>query len=96
MARITVLSPVPPPVERSNDPGPALSDLDGATVGIRTEWIWPAFHTIADEWQKALQERGATVIRYQARSRIDDGSETDDELEWFVRQIDLAVIGLGN
>jgi hypothetical protein len=96
MARVTVLCPVPPPVEQSMDPGPAFSHLDGGTVGIRTEWIWPAFHTIADEWQKALQERGATVIRYQARRRIDDGHGIEDELEWFVRQVDLAVIGLGN
>jgi hypothetical protein len=97
MATITVLNPVPTARTIEANPGPSLASLHGATVGFRTEWIWPAYHVVVHEWQKQLQQRGAKVVVYQADSRLDaDHSVPDPGYEAFLDGVDLAVVGLAN
>jgi len=95
--RITVLSPVPRPVVADLNPGPSVDRLQGLTIGLRTEWIWPAYHVIADEWQRSLEAEGAKVVRYKATNRLESGGDSVEKgLEEFLGEVDLAVVGLGN
>jgi hypothetical protein len=97
LQKITVLSPVPPTTAATSNPGPVIESLDNVTVGLRTEWIWPAYHVIADEWQQLLEAQGAKVIRWEAQDRAEAGVETVEKgLEEFVGNVDLAIVGLAN
>jgi cobyrinic acid a,c-diamide synthase len=100
--RIVVLSPSPREQDQVLEAGPAVDDLAGTTIGIRIDWIWPAFHVVVDEWKRELEARGSKVIvwnpahdqeRDTTESQIHGGGGLADE---FFEPIELAIVGLGN
>ncbi len=79
------------------DPGPDLTALTGARVGLRVDILWRSWDWITDEWAKLLEADGATVIIWRARGRTgDEGIQMLDELDDFSKRIDAAIVGLGN
>lgn len=97
MRRIAVLDPTAPPPEEDLGPGPAVDNLQGKLVGIRFDRTWRSFEWVVDEWARSLRADGAEVRLWCAGNRIgDEGEATRVELESFVGEVDLAVVGLGN
>jgi len=96
MARAIALSPNPSLPDVTDDPGPELAAIEGATIGFRVEWIWPSYAYAVDEWQKRLEARGANVVVWRADHTLGTGTESEDELRKFVGSVDFAVVGLGN
>jgi len=97
MERIRVLDPTAPPPELLDDPGPPAGSLSGARVGIRYDRTWQSFLHVIDEWTPRLQEAGAILHPWEARSRVgEEGELTRRELAAFVEEIDVAIVGLGN
>ena len=97
MARITILDPTAAAPDMVADPGPSPSTLAGCAVGIRSDRTWRSFEWVADEWERALAELGASVSRWVSGNRIgDEGERTRSELASFVADNDLVVAGLGN
>jgi len=97
MSRITVLDPTAAPPETDADPGPDAGALSGRTVGIRFDTAWKSFDWVVDEWSRELAAVGADVRGWCAGNRIgDEGTRTQDELQSFATDVDIAVVGLGN
>ncbi|HMF83644.1 MAG TPA: hypothetical protein VKI01_10255 [Acidimicrobiia bacterium] len=97
MARITVLDPTAEPPVVDPDPGPDAGSLTGRVVGVRSDRTWPSFEWVIDEWSQRLVAAGARIRPWRAGNRIgDEGQRTFVELEHFVTDVDIAVIGLGN
>lgn len=97
MARITILDPTAPAPTIDADPGPEVPTLDGLVAGIRSDRTWRSFEWVADEWERLMADKGATVHRWVSGNRIgDEGERTRTELRAFVAAADLAVVGLGN
>ena len=97
MANITVVSPRPKRAAPDLDPGPGLERLEGAVIGIRADYIWPEWDVISEEWARMLEADGASIRRWRAGHRSgDEGETTTKGLEAFIREVDLAVVGLGN
>ncbi|MGH9031872.1 MAG: hypothetical protein ACRDZV_07050 [Acidimicrobiia bacterium] len=97
MGRILVLDPTASPPEVDPDPGPDAGSLAGRTVGIRYDSTWQSFLWAVDEWEPRLHAAGADVRKWCAGNRIgDEGERTRAELESFVTDADIAIIGLGN
>lgn len=53
--------------EEADGPGPWLQSRRGARIGVRTDWIWPIFEHVVDEWKQRLEASGATVTGFQAQ-----------------------------
>jgi hypothetical protein len=52
---------------------------------------------VIDEWTTTLEAAGAEVRSWCAGNRIgEEGERTRAELERFVDEVDIAVVGLGN
>jgi hypothetical protein len=97
MVRMNVLDPTAPPPEVGADPGPDVGSLAGRLVGLRYDRTWRSFEWVIDEWTPMLSDAGAGVRRWCAGNRIgEEGERTRVELERFVHQVDVAVVGLGN
>lgn len=97
MARIRVLDPTAAPPEDDPDPGPDAGPLGGRTVGIRYDRAWRSFEWVIDEWARELRATGADIRTWCAGNRIgDEGERTFAELEAFVGEVDVAIVGLGN
>jgi hypothetical protein len=95
--KITVLSPRPQRAPADEDPGPGLDSLEGAVIGLRTDYIWPEWDVVSSEWAAVLEARGAQLRFWRAGHRSgDEGEKTAEELEAFIAEVDLAVVGLGN
>jgi hypothetical protein len=97
MSKITILDPTAAPPEVSPDPGPDAGPLAGRRVGLRTDETWQSWEWVLDEWRRELDAAGATVQVWTARNRIGDaGEQTFRELDEFARDVDVAIVGLGN
>ena len=97
MERIVVLDPTAPPPEVSLDPGPAAGNLKGKTVGIRFDRTWQSFLHVKEEWRERLEQAGAKVHEWEAKSRVgEEGERTRAALERFADEVDVALVGLGN
>ena len=97
MDRIRVLDPTASPPEVSTDPGPDAGSLAGRRVGIRFDLTWQSFLQVKDEWTRALEDLGATVVGWNAGHRIgEEGEVTRSQLEAFADDVDIAIVGLGN
>jgi hypothetical protein len=97
MSKIKILDPTAAPPEVSPDPGPDAGPLAGRRVGLRTDETWQSWEWVLDEWRRELDGAGATVQVWTARNRIGDiGDQTFRELEDFARDVDVAIVGLGN
>ena len=98
MERIRILDPTAPPPEVSPDPGPGAGSLAGKTIGLRIEGhTWRSWLETTEQWAPRLEASGARLRWWDAGSRVGDaGERTRKELDAFVRDIDIAVVGLGN
>ena len=97
VSRIRVLDPTAPPPDVSVDPGPDAGPLVGRVVGIRYDTNWPSFLHTTDEWSQRLRAAGAELRWWNAGNRIgEEGERTRRELEAFVEEVDIALVGLGN
>ncbi len=97
MSRIRILDPTAAPPEIDADPGRPAGPLTGRTVGIRFDQTWRSFVHATDEWSKSLEASGARLRWWDARSRVgEEGERTRKELDAFVEEVDVAIVGLGN
>jgi hypothetical protein len=97
VATITVLSPRPKVERTDDDPGPGLSSLRGAVVGLRTDYIWAEWDVVSSTWADLLRAQGAEVRFWRAGHRSGrEGEDTEKGLRQFIDEVDLAVVGLGN
>lgn len=80
------------------DPGPDAGPLQGKTVAIRHDVLWPAFDWTVEEWTTALEAAGATVLAWKrAQGQKDDVlRDADAEYEALLAKSDLAISGLAN
>lgn len=97
MERIVVLDPTAAPPDVEADPGPPAGPLAGRTVGLRFDQTWRSFLQVLEEWEPRLEAAGANLRRWNAPGRVgEDGEQTRRELEAFVDDVDVAIVGLGN
>ncbi len=97
MEKIRVLDPTAPPPEVAADPGPPAGSLRGKTLGIRFDQTWRSFLVVTREWAPRLEAAGAKLRWWDAGSRVgEQGERTRRELAEFVREVDVAIVGLGN
>ena len=97
MVRMRVLDPTAPPPELGADPGPDAGTLNGRIVGLRYDRTWRSFEWVLDEWTTMLGGAGADVRTWCAGSRVgEEGERTRAQLDRFVEDVDIAVVGLGN
>jgi hypothetical protein len=95
---VTVLSPVPPRALVEERSGPSVDDLDGKVVGLRMDWLWPAYNVAVQEWAERFTERGARVVLYNTREEQDAAAleHRHERTAEVFGGVDLAVVGLGN
>ena len=97
MERIRILDPTAAPPDVEADPGPPAGALRGRAVGIRFDQTWRSFLRVLDEWEPRLEAAGARLVRWDAPGRVgEEGERTRRELDDFVEQVDVAIVGLGN
>jgi hypothetical protein len=93
---VIALSPVPVALVQEERPGPALASIEGRTIGFRVEYIWPAYHVVADEWSRLFQERGARTVTWNSTTHLDTPAGVRSPIDDFIDEVDFAVVGLGN
>lgn len=94
---VQVLDPTTVVGDDVTDPGPEITNLEGVTVGMRVDILWPAYDWIADEWIKAFEGDGAKVVSWRAAGRAgEEGQQVLKELGEFVAEVDAVVSGLAN
>ena len=97
MARIRILDPTASPPDVSEDRGPDAGKLRGRVVGIRFDTNWRSFLWATEEWARKLEAEGARLRWWSAGNRIGEaGEHTKRELDEFVHDVDIALVGLGN
>ena len=97
MGRIIVLDPTAPPPADELGPGPDAGELSGKVVGLRHDVTWRSFEWVIDEWTELLGGAGAEMRPWCAGNRVgEEGERTSAQLERFVDEVDIAVVGLGN
>ena len=97
MDRIRVLDPTAAPPVVDADPGPPAGPLGGKTIGLRFDQTWCSFLQVLEEWEPKLEAAGATLRRWDAPGRVgEEGERTRRQLEAFVGDVDIAIVGLGN
>jgi hypothetical protein len=97
MVCMKVLDPTAPPPELDADLGPDAGALAGRIVGLRYDRTWRSFQWVIDEWTTTLRDAGSDVRAWCAGNRIgEEGERTRAQLERFVDEVDIAVVGLGN
>ena len=97
MERIRILDPTAAPPEVNTDPGPDAGDLAGQRVGIRFDQTWRSFFWVMDEWERELVSCGARIHSWDAGNRVgEEGERTRKQLGAFAREVNVAIVGLGN
>ncbi len=94
---ITVLDPsVLGPAERIALPG-RLPTADGRVLGIRVDRAWPSFLRVANRFAAIARERLRVrdVVTFDPDIRIGTTEEERRKIAGFVRDIDMAIVGLG-
>jgi hypothetical protein len=79
-------------------PGSAPSgSVHGSRVGFRRDVHWRSWDVITDDWARLLEGDGAHVVLWRAGVRTGhEGKKTADQLDEFLRSVDMAVVGLAN
>jgi len=96
---LEVLDPtgVGPKVGAPN-PGPAAGSLRGKTVAIRHDILWRSFDLTVEEWQRMLEDAGATVLRWRRVQGLTGPQyeHAQAEYEGMLAKADVAISGLAN
>ena len=93
-----VLDPTAMRTDDIASPGPDAGLLAGKTIGFRLDEIWRAWDWVSEIWAEEFRKAGAKVLFWRS-SQGRTGAEGDrvaEELDAFLSQIDVAVVGLGN
>lgn len=96
-ATATVLDPtVLGPAERITLPA-RLADPRGRVLGIRVDRAWPSFHRVANRFAELARLRLGVrdVVLFDPDTRIGTTEEERRKVAGFVRDIDMAIVGLG-
>ena len=79
------------------DPGPGLTQLAQASIGIRYDLTWRSFDWVRDEWQQLFSKAGSDVSQWCAGDRTGEAAEaTLGELREFASKQEVVLSGLGN
>jgi hypothetical protein len=92
-----VCDPVVEVEQIKNPKGPPAGSIVGKTVGFRRDVYWLSWEMVVDEWSRLAERDGATVLTWRHTPPI--GKEAESllaELDEFVEQSDITVIGLAN
>lgn len=96
-ATIAVLDPsVLGPAERIALP-PRLPAAAGRVLGIRVDRAWPSFIRVAHRFADLARQRHGVrdVVIFDPDIRIGTTEEERRKVAGFVRDIDMAIVGLG-
>lgn len=96
-ATITVLDPSAlGPADRIALPA-RLPAAGGRALGIRVDRAWPSFLRVADRFADLARRRLGVrdVVRFDPDVRIGTTEEERRKVAGFVRDIDMAIVGLG-
>lgn len=96
-ATATVLDPTAlGPAERITLPS-RLDSGRGRVLGIRIDRAWPSFHRIADRFAALARQRLGVrdVVLFDPDARIGTTEEERRKVAGFVRDVDMAIVGLG-
>jgi hypothetical protein len=97
MARGFVLDPSSARADDITSPGPDAGDLRGKRIGFRVDQMWRAWDWISELWADKFRDAGATVRFWRSCGRSgDEGERMDRELQQFLSEIDIAIVGLAN
>lgn len=94
---VLVLDPTLSPGADSGDSGPDVDTLAGKKLGFRVDILWRSWDWVTEEWARLARRDGAQVRVWRARGRTgDEGDAMLKELDEFVADVDIAVVGLAN
>ena len=84
------------PAERIALPA-CLPAAGGRVLGIRVDRAWPSFLRVADRFAAIAREhlRVRDVVTFDPDTRIGTTDEERRKIAGFVRDIDMAIVGLG-
>jgi hypothetical protein len=94
---VTVLDPtVLGPAQRIALP-PRLAAAGGRVLGIRVDRAWPSFHRVANRFAALARQRLGVrdVVLFDPDVRVGTSEEERRKVAGFVRDIDMAIVGLG-
>lgn len=95
--RIRVLDPTATGPRERKPLAPPLTDLAGKVLGIRIDDTWQSFSHFAERLREESVRRWNVrdVILFDPGTRYGTTEEERRKVEGFVRDIDMAVVGLG-
>jgi hypothetical protein len=97
MAMVKILDPTARRRDDNAHPGPDAGSLSGKHVGFRLDQIWRCWDWIAEEWAGRLKQAGAEISFWRSTNRSgEEGEEQDRSLQNWLKEIDVAVVGLAN
>lgn len=84
------------PAERLVLP-PRVADSRGRVLGIRIDRAWPSFHRVANRFAALARQRLGVrdVVLFDPAARVGTTEEERRKIAGFVRDIDMAIVGLG-
>lgn len=94
---VAVLDPcVLGPAERIALPA-RLPASTGRVLGIRVDRAWPSFHRVANRFADLARKHAGVrdVVLFDPDIRIGTTEEERRKIAGFVRDIDMAIVGLG-
>ena len=96
-ATIRVLDPTSPGPSELRPPAPGVASLEGKVLGLRVDDTWQSFTHFAElVREEALRHwRVRDVIVFDPGTRHGTTEEERRRVEGFVRDIDMAIVGLG-
>lgn len=74
-----------------------LPSARGRVLGLRVDRAWPSWQRVANRFAALARERCAVrdVVLFDAGPRIGTTDEERRKVAGFVRDVDLAIVGLG-
>src|SRR4051795_8256179 len=95
---VVVVSPAGAVAPGDESPGPDAGPLAGRTVGFRVDHLWRSWDLVVDEWARAFENAGATVMLWRRFQGLDGeaGEAARQDYGKFLDGVDVAFVGLGN
>lgn len=94
---IRVLDPTASGPEKLEPPAPGVGELAGRVLGLRIDSTWRSFTRFAEAVREEALARWQVrdVVVFDPGRRHGPTEEERRKVEGFVRDIDMAVVGLG-